>query len=291
MAESLYFKTRDGETLHVRFFPSKAHDDKAMPILFIHGAIENGRIFYSESGKGLAPYLADQGFDCYVLDLRGRGKSTPTISKATKHGQTELILDDIPTSLNEIFAMYPSETTIRIIAHSWGGVLALAALARFPHFIDKISKIVFFGTKRSVSVLTFERAFRISLIWNTLSPLLTAYYGYLPAREWNLGSDQESKKSHAHSRSWVKSVNAWIDPEDGFDYKKALSSLRLPPILSIMGTQDKSLGHIKDAKRFLKEANAVQAECLEVPFGHIDMLTAKSAAETLFPQVANWLKK
>lgn len=193
MAESLYFKSSDDETLHVTFFPSDTHDGKATPILFIQGAIENGRIFYSESGKGLAPYLATQGFDCYVLDLRGRGKSTPAISKDTKHGQTELILEDIPASLKSISAFYPSETTIRVITHSWGGVLALAALARFPHSIDKISKIVFFGAKRSVSVLTFERAFRISLIWNTLSPILTAFYGYLPAKEWKLGSDQESR--------------------------------------------------------------------------------------------------
>jgi len=27
------------------------------PIVMIHGAIENGKIFYSESGKGLAPFL------------------------------------------------------------------------------------------------------------------------------------------------------------------------------------------------------------------------------------------
>jgi pimeloyl-ACP methyl ester carboxylesterase len=291
MAESLYFKTNDGENLHVRLFTASHRKHEEMPVLLIHGAIENGRIFYSDSGKGLAPYLASQGFDCYVLDLRGRGKSTPAISKSTKHGQTEIILEDIPTSLDAISARYPNDTTIRIVAHSWGGVLTLATLARFPDYIQKVSRIVFFGTKRSVQVLTADRLLRISFAWNTLSPILTALYGYLPAREWRLGSDQESKKSHAQSRHWVKTIHEWIDLEDGFDYKKALESLHLPPILSIMGTRDRSLGHIKDARRFLKEAKADQADYLEVPYGHIDMLTGKSAAQTVFPQVADWLKK
>ncbi|MDP5192053.1 alpha/beta hydrolase, partial [Rheinheimera baltica] len=65
--------------LHVRrllpFQPANA------PALMLHGAIENGRIFYSASGKGLGSYLADNGFMVYCPDFAGRGLSKPHVSE------------------------------------------------------------------------------------------------------------------------------------------------------------------------------------------------------------------
>ena len=82
-AESLYVKVDGGPQLHLRHFPGPGH-----PVFLVHGAIENGRIFYSDNGKGFAPYLQKQGFDVYVLDLRGRGKSLPTLRKGAEQAGT-----------------------------------------------------------------------------------------------------------------------------------------------------------------------------------------------------------
>ena len=49
----------------------------AGPVLCLHGAIGNSRIFYTEHGKGLACFLADQGFLVYCADFAGRGLSRP----------------------------------------------------------------------------------------------------------------------------------------------------------------------------------------------------------------------
>ena len=39
-------------------FLKRIYQNKDGPVLFfLHGSIENGRIFYSNSGKGLAPFL------------------------------------------------------------------------------------------------------------------------------------------------------------------------------------------------------------------------------------------
>ncbi len=64
--------------------------------------------------------------------------------------------------------------------------------------------------------------------WKFLASLLTRIYGYLPGREWKMGSDQETRLSHAHSREWVISKN-WIDPVDGFNYRQAIRKITLPP--------------------------------------------------------------
>ena len=70
--QSLFIK--DGRhQLHIRRI---AVQQGGTPVLMLHvGTIENGKIFYTESGKGLACYLAEQGFDVFVADFRGKGKS------------------------------------------------------------------------------------------------------------------------------------------------------------------------------------------------------------------------
>ena len=107
--------------LHVRHIqPGVAvHAD---PILMVHGAIENGRIFYTESGKGLACFLARHGYQVYVADLRGRGQSTPAIAERAGHGQHELITEDLPALQHWVAARH-ADARVHWMAHSWGGVI------------------------------------------------------------------------------------------------------------------------------------------------------------------------
>jgi len=61
------------------------------------------------------------------------------------------------------------------------------------------------------------------------------------------------------SNVWVKDHNNWVDPEDGFDYKKAAASNftdgnHLPPTLYLTGQGDMALGHRSDVLRFVRES-------------------------------------
>jgi predicted alpha/beta hydrolase len=290
--EDLYFPTLDGENLHVRFYPGQGLAAHLRPsLLLVHGAIENGRVFYSESGKGLAPFLSQSGFDTYVLDFRGRGLSTPKISRYSRHGQTEMITQDLPTIIRALRDRTPFKNISPVwIAHSWGGVLLLSLLARFPEFRGDVSKIVCFGTKRSVRAQNAEKWLKVDLVWNLLSSFLARIYGYLPARLFKFGSDDETRKSHAHSKTWVQSKN-WIDPEDHFNYMEEIKKVSLPPILSVVGERDFSLGHPDDVKRFFAESGAANLETLRVPFGHIDMIASAEAKEQVFPKILSWIEQ
>jgi predicted alpha/beta hydrolase len=77
VTESIFIPFAEGELLHVKRFYVDAN---APALLLIPGSIENGHIFYSKSGKGFAPWMAERGFDVFVADLRGRG---------TKHAQNQ----------------------------------------------------------------------------------------------------------------------------------------------------------------------------------------------------------
>lgn len=280
--------------LHVRHI----HRGKAgVPVFLLHGAIEDSRVFCSGSGKGLAPFLTTRGFECYAADLRGRGKSLPKISRKADYGQTESITQDLPAFARFMNERHPGRKA-HWVAHSWGGVLILSFLARFPEFRDQIATLVFFGTKRSIHVFNIEKFLKIDLFWQRGAGLLSRLAGYLPAKELGLGADNETRKSLAQSQAWVR-PSPWTDPQDGFDYATAIRRTDLPAALFLAGAGDRCLGHPEDVKDLIAESGHRQAEFRLLSreegnlhdYGHIDMLTHPDAADDHFPWVADWMKR
>ena len=283
----------DGSTLGVTRWPQATG---APAVLMLHGAIENGRIFHSRSGRGLAPYLAARGMDVSVLDLRGRGTSAPTIGPASRHGQHESIVEEIPAAadwLHERVGGAPQHW----VAHSWGGVLMAATLARLPMYRQRVASLTFFASKRCVRARNLRRLLYVDLVWLRLAPLVTSVCGHLPARRLGIGSDSETRRSHAESAAWVR-AGPWLDPVDGFDYAGALAGVELPPILAFAGAADAALGHPDDVSDFLAECGRgrkayrllARTAGHRRDYGHIDMLTAPEAGDDHFPAVVDWIR-
>jgi predicted alpha/beta hydrolase len=266
------------------------------PVLMLHGAIENGRIFYSESGKGLAPYLARNGFDVFVADLRGHGRSTPPISRTSRYGQTEAITEDIP-ACSEAIRKLRGPIPQQWVAHSWGGVLFTSVLARFPELIQQVKSLVFFGSKRTIRVWNIQRILKVELVWKWLCPLACSILGYLPARQLRIGSDSETGKFYRQSAAWVRE-DAWVDSDDGFDYGAAVKRLTLPPIWHIAAKNDRALGHPRDVRDFMTSTGRQEYRYTELSrtngnrhdYDHITMLTHPDAVDDHFPSVLEWLR-
>lgn len=282
-------------SLHVRCI-SPALPLQAEPILMVHGAIENGRIFYTESGKGLACFLARHGYEVYVADLRGRGGSKPAIAERADHGQFELITEDIPALQRWIEARHPGHP-VHWMAHSWGGVLMASTLARFPELARQVATLTFFGTKRSVSVQGPERWLKVDLVWNRLAPWLARRHGFFAARRYRVGADDEPLGYLEESIPWVKG-EAWHDPRDGFDYHAAAGKVAWPPLWMIAAQADRVLGHPTDVQRFQQEMQADGRFTLlgrgngqRLDYDHINMLTAPQAQDDHFPELLSWLSQ
>ena len=293
--QSMFCSTADGEQLHIMHI-SKA-GQQGMPVLMIHGMVEDGRIFYHKSGKGLGSYLAQQGFDVYVADRRGVGASTPKITEASTHGQTETIVEDIPR-LIEFVLQASGSKKLGLVAHSWGGVNVNAALARRTDLIDKVIASVYFASKRTVRVRNLERYFKISLIWNRMSQSLAKRKGYLPAVKYKLGSENETVKTHRQCVEWVQNKK-WVDSDDGFDYGQSLKTVKLPPTLYYAAVRDFSMGHRSDVKNFMIESGPHESHyCLlskkagnKLDYDHINLLTAPECVDDHFSEVIAWFKK
>lgn len=280
------------ERLHVkRLYSNQAGE----AVLMLHGIMANGRIFYSNSGKGLAHYLARAGFDVFVADLRGRGGSTPALGPQSRHGQTESICEDLPALQAAIRAL-KGDLPIHWIAHSWGGVLMSSCLLRYPQLIPQVKSCVYFASKRSVHVKNWHKRLKVDLVWNHTARLIIALAGYLPARALRLGSDNETAKSHAQCNHWAQ-VRPWVDQDDGFDYAAAAATVELPPTLYFAAVDDPCLGHPEDVRRFRDESGRHRSRLHLLgrasghlhDYNHASLLTHADAVSDHFPLVLQWL--
>lgn len=270
-------------------------DRGGIPVLLIHGSIENARIFYSRKGHGLAPYLATQGFDVFAPDMAGKGSSRPRISRSFQYSQGDTIGHELNAYVAHIRQYHP-DVPLRFGAHSWGGVLILAWYALHGHK-HLVGPMVFFGSKRRISVLSAKRVFMVDFMWSLVGTLAAFLMGYLPARKLGMGSDNEPRALFLEVNRWVYS-RKWKDPKAGFDYSAALRQMNLPPVLFFAGISDQVLGHPADVEKLMREAGGDQHEYVLLArhlghakdYGHIDMLTARQCVNDHFPLAARWLQ-
>ncbi|SCK19108.1 alpha/beta fold hydrolase [Vogesella sp. LIG4] len=290
----IHLPVTDRDTLYLkRFQPTRLANAPA--VLLLHGVMANGRIFYSASGKGLAPYLAAHGYDVFVADLRGRGNSTPHIDRHARYGQTETITEDLP-ALHAAVRHIKGDVPLHWMAHSWGGVHMSSCLLRHPQLIAEVQSLVYFGSKRSVHVRNWRKRLEVDLVWNIVGRMLCRSVGYLPARRIGLGADDETDKSHWQSKQWAR-VAPWRDSDDGFDYAAAAQRYSLPPALYFAAQNDPCRGHPADVKRFRDESGRHLSRLRLLArhkghrhdYDHVSLLTHPDAARDHFPLVLHWL--
>jgi pimeloyl-ACP methyl ester carboxylesterase len=265
------------------------------PVLLIHGSIENGKVFFSKSGKGYAPFLADAGFDVFVADLRGKGESTPFVARGFKASQTDTISKEIPFLVDRVLSITGADS-LHLGAHSWGGVLLLSAYA-LCHQKWNIRSFIFFGTKRRIGIFNWARFTTIDLGWSILGAFFTILYGYLPAKKLKMGSDNEPSRFYFQVNRWVYSKR-WTDAETGTDYRKILKNLMLPPVHLYTGKNDKLLGHPEDVRRLALEIGHPEAVTVlsrengyRHDYDHINILTHPDAVHDHFQEVLTQLQK
>ncbi|MDO6620409.1 MULTISPECIES: alpha/beta fold hydrolase [unclassified Shewanella] len=292
MQQSHFIPYRNGR-LHIRHIKANPSLAKGMPILMLHGAMSNGRVFYSASGKGLGCYLARQGFDVYILDTAGRGLSEPKISAAYSLGQTEVILEQLPLA-NEFILSHSSASKVHWCAHSWGGVLMASCYVRLAKVRTQVASFVTFGSKRTIKIKSLRKTMMVDLFWNRLAPFLSKVDGYLAADKYRMGMDNESRQSLRQTIDWVK--GDWVDCHDNFDYAAAARQVTWPPCWFLAAKKDRVLGNPSDVQDMMGECQMVAAEYtllakhrgFKRDYTHAGMLTDKSAVDDHFPLVKSW---
>jgi predicted alpha/beta hydrolase len=284
----------DGATLCLHRF--KQPDAQGPAVLMVHGMMSNGRVFYSHSGKGLAPWLAERGYDVFVADLRGKGDSQPLIDRHAKHGQSEMIGVDLP-ALHAAVLHHAQASQVHWVSHSWGGVVMNSCLLRRPELIEQVASVVHFAAKRRVRVRNLHKRVEIDLLLNRVLKRVTHWAGYLPAKQLRIGADNETRKTHRQVRAWVQ-ADPWVDSDDGFDYGQAAQHTQLPPTLYLAAIDDPCRGNPEDVKRFRSESGAHLSRVhvlskrggAKHDYNHLSIVTHPDAASDQFMLAQAWME-
>jgi len=120
--ESIPFTEIDGYKFHTETFGSPT----SPPIIVVHGG-PGGDYEYLKSLKDLS-----QNYRVIFYDQRGNGLS-PRVDK--KHLTLESNLDD----LHSIIEHYSNGEKIKLIGHSWGGMLVVGYISKYP---DNVSQAI-----------------------------------------------------------------------------------------------------------------------------------------------------
>ncbi|MBW8192676.1 alpha/beta hydrolase [Neiella marina] len=288
---SHFLPYRNGQ-LHLREIAPSGEQPR-QPVLMLHGSMSNGKVFYTESGKGLACLLAQRGHPVYVMDVFGNGQSKPRLTGGEEFGQTEVITEQIPLVHDWIVKRH--QQALHWLGHSWGTILLASHLVRFPKRRPQVQTLSGFASKKTIYSNHLKRKFMVNLIWNRFCPMLTRRYGYFPAKRFKLGMDNETTASLLANVEWVNS-SQWRD-QDGFCYHAASRQFDWPPSWFFAGQGDSVLGNKNDVRAFLRDSDNHNAKLSVLSqhngnrqdYDHTGLLVHPDAFNDHLPDFADWL--
>ena len=285
--------SRKGHQLHLRHIYQSKQDPV---ILMLHGLLEDGTIYYSRTGKGLAYYLAANGFQVVIPDLRGKGRSWPSVTQLLNYRIFDVVTEDLPAIFDFIEQNIGTAPNF-LVGHGFGGVLLSSFLARYPEYRHKTTGVVHFGARRVAVSSDLYRKILIDWLWGSVAGVISRVRGVVPARLLRLGSEDEHLELREESLNWLKG-SPWQDPDDQFDYGVAISQgLEFPPSLYFASKYDLGYGNPKDVRNFMREIGHHNGRLIVLGknegnlhnYSHIGMLIHPDAADDHFPFMLEWL--
>jgi pimeloyl-ACP methyl ester carboxylesterase len=136
-------RTADGWSLHVvRYRPPAGAPAGHGPALFVHGMGANRFNFDLNESHSLAQAVSRAGFDAWLVELRGRGRSQPPPGVRANWCFDDFLQRDLPTVM-ELLAQETGQP-VHWVGHSMGGMLGLAWAVR--HGEEQLRSLSLFGT-------------------------------------------------------------------------------------------------------------------------------------------------
>jgi fermentation-respiration switch protein FrsA (DUF1100 family) len=159
--ESIDFKSADGTALHGWFIPAKSKPAKSAKgtIIFSHG--NAGSIGHH---LGFSAWLAEAGYNVFMYDYRGFGKSGGTVDRRG-------MIDDVKAAFAHV-SKRPDIDAARLISygHSLGGAQSVTALGETP--VKGLRAIIIDGAFASYQAMASIIGGQLgaSLVTDELSP-------------------------------------------------------------------------------------------------------------------------
>lgn len=291
------------------------------PVLLVHGISVGHRNMNFDDKNGVAQYLSENGYDCWAIDLRGRGGSEVPGSSWCFDDYVE---QDMPAAIDYVLDKTDSDG-IHCVGHSLGGML-IYATAGTQGYDDKLKSAVTLGAP----VYFYNQPFLhyISRIGLAISPVLrrmkrlhllpyTARLTSVFLPIWPNGiviwlANKRNVENRTLRRAstcvvarlcprilhnfadWIVHER-WTSEDNQTDYHDGTRSVETPTL--VVAANADTLCPRRDVKPGYRMLNTDEKEYLvagediesEDDYAHADLVFGKNAREEVFPEMKRWI--
>lgn len=322
-AELHWARTRDGWAIPLHRYPAPEGSSRQFPVLLCHGLGSNrANLDCPDRRLSLARYLNDQGFDAWVIELRGAGRSHRLGWRRRKTHDfnfDDYILHDIPAALKHI-ARVVGFRGVHWVGHSMGGMLAYPMLKTTDP--DVIRSATTIGSPAMVlasdpmmdRMLPFAWLLKLvpALPQGKLAKLASPFAGIakplMNRVVWN-AANMDSSVVKLMARHGVDDLasplvfqyNVWYREKDFHNHYETLSYQEnfhriTAPVLFVAGAGD-ALTPIRDIQFIYDRISSQRKRLLVVgkdsgfssDYGHVDMVLGRRAPEEVYPRILEWV--
>jgi pimeloyl-ACP methyl ester carboxylesterase len=260
----------------------------ATPVVLVHGTFCQRSFWVSDRGLGLGPHLRERGYDVWIPEVRGHGRS-PRDRRFPGWSAEDQLRWDLPV-VQRLVAEQTS-TSAHWVGHSWGGTAILASLAAGWLDSSAIRSAVVLGANISEGDEWLARRLRA-----TAARMLLALLGRVPARLFRLGPEPESRAYMLDFYRWKGRTPCW-ETQGGRSYWEGVRGLDIP-LLAFAAADDHN--DPPSGCRTLFEAVGSadkeyvllgRQEGFEKDYQHLEMVVSKEAAREVYPRITAWLDR
>ena len=256
-------------------------DSKGCPLIITHGTISN-----ADTVRGLGCYLAESGFDCWLLEWGGHGDACAS----GRHQDFEYpAFNDLPAALGRVLEA-TGKGRVYWVSHSGGGHLPLMYLARYPELQEKFVGIVAMGAQATDAAQGLKyKARALALKW------VTSLLGRTPKQMISVGTEGEPTRLLAQWSDWNLS-RRWTG-KDGFDYMAALAAVTIP-VFMLAGSRD-DIAPVSGCRKFYDNLGSRDKSFVTCSvshgfrkdYTHGQLIRGRAARAEIYPRITAWLEE
>lgn len=260
-----------------------AHESTdAPPIILTHGTFSNASICHK-----LAEFLHSEGFDCWIYEWSGHGKS---LYGNFNPDAEDHALFDVPLVLNMVLSQTGKKSCMWI-GHSGGGFMPLMYISRkHSNRQNKFRLIVTIGSQASGAGKTLIGKLRILAL--SISLFL---FNKIPSRFLQLGPEDETKGFMPQWCRWNWSGN-WSG-KDSFNYMEAMKKITIPA-LCISGSNDivAPPEGCNELFRNLSSSNKKYLVCSQETgfsenYNHARLIASQNSRKEIWPIILDFIRQ
>jgi pimeloyl-ACP methyl ester carboxylesterase len=318
--------TRDGWALTVEHFaPAPGSTARKRPVILCHGILSNRRFFELEGEGSLPLVLARDGFDVWLVDVRGRPDAGAPGWFFGAHTYDYDVDSFVREDMDALLAYVVAKTGAHDVAwvgHSLGGMIAYARLGAMgeprigalvtvgsPGFFAPASRnlLRFYELSSALGLLPalaaqapawIDGKLGLSLAPSVLTDTILQSESMPPATYRALEELAVNDASTSELRQLLRGIRRgeFVSADGHVSYTQTLSAIRTPALV-IVGRGDEVTDPLVGRGVFERLGSsdkelvvAGRAEGFSTDFGHVDLLVGPAAQREIFPRIVRWLE-